>query len=109
MALPKPSLPLLITKPNPGNQSSEVPVMAFRIAALLVISFLAATSVVRSLGQRAEDFAASALTREQWQQRLEDARRQKEKEAADRAISDPTLQRGDIVSTGNGIVVFRPR
>lgn len=34
---------------------------------------------------------------------------EKEKEAADRAINDPTLQHGDIVITNKGFVVFTGR
>lgn len=99
--------------------------MPFRIAALIVTFLLAATSVP-CLGQRIEDGVDTALSREQWLQRVEDARRrseefvanarahslpplapeEKEQEAADRAINDPTLQQGDIVSTAKGFVVF---
>ncbi|WJR81399.1 hypothetical protein [Bradyrhizobium sp. NP1] len=101
--------------------------MTSRIAALVVILPLA--TATPGLGQQAEEFADSTLTREQWQQRVEKARRQseefvanmcaqpavplapeeKEKEAADRAINDPTLQHGDIVITNKGFVVFTGR
>jgi hypothetical protein len=86
---------------------------------------LAATSAC-CFGQEAEGTADTTLTREQWQQRVEEARRrseefvanartqnlippppdQEEKEAADRAMNDPSLQQGDIVATGKGFVVF---
>lgn len=66
------------------------------------------------------------LTREQWQQRIEAARRRSEDfvanartqapiaplpdrsetEASDRVVNDPTLRHGDIVSTGRGFFVF---
>jgi hypothetical protein len=102
--------------------------MTFRLAALLVTSFLAAASA-RCFGQEAEDFPDSALTREQWQQRVEEARHrsmefianaraqpppplpadQLAREATDRAMRDPTLQPGDIISTNKGFVVFTGR
>jgi len=73
--------------------------------------------------------ADTELPREQWQQRVEDARRRTEafvaragreapdppphdllqREASERALNDPTLQAGDIVSTGSGFVVFLGR
>ena len=102
--------------------------MTFRLTALLLTSFLAAASA-RCFGQEAEDFPDSALTREQWQQRVEEARHrsmefianaraqppppmptdQLEREATDRAMRDPTLQPGDIISTNKGFVVFTGR
>jgi hypothetical protein len=98
--------------------------MAVRISALLVIWLLAAP--LRCFGQEADGFPDSSLTREEWQRRVEDARlrsgefvanartqpeapmtpAQKEAEAADRALNDPTLQQGDVISTGKGFVVF---
>jgi hypothetical protein len=68
----------------------------------------------------------SELTIEQWQQRVQDARRRSEEfdatahmrkagplfsdedaEGADqRAMSDPSLKRGDIIATSKGFVVF---
>jgi hypothetical protein len=77
-----------------------------------------------------ESFPDAELTREQWQQRIEDARRRtedfvasagtadssdplprnlQEREASERAMNDPTLQVGDIVSTERGLVVFLGR
>jgi hypothetical protein len=77
--------------------------------------------------QEMESSPDAALTREQWQQRVEDARRRSEEfvanarmqaaipspsekeetELADRrAMNDPSLQRGDIIATGRGFVVF---
>jgi hypothetical protein len=79
-----------------------------------------------------EDFRDSALTGEQWQQRVRDAKRRAEEfvaiararkadpqaidpspsdteatEAADqRAINDSSLQQGDIISTSKGFLVF---
>jgi len=74
-----------------------------------------------------ESFPDSALTRGQWQQRVQDARRRSEEfvanartqtadpppsdkedaEAADqRAMNDPSLQRGDIIATSQGFFVF---
>ncbi|MBV9565488.1 MAG: hypothetical protein JOY90_34310 [Bradyrhizobium sp.] len=99
--------------------------MPLRIAALLVTSFLAA-GAGRCLAQDAGGVPGSGLTREQWQQRIEAARRRsadyvatvrtqpaeppppldESKEATDRAMNDPTLQQGDIVATSKGLVVF---
>ena len=77
--------------------------------------------------QDLENFPDAALTSEQWQQRVQDARRRSEKfvanartqttdpppsdkadaEAADqRAMNDPSLQRGDIIATSQGFFVF---
>jgi hypothetical protein len=117
-------------KANPGNERVLTGLaMAVRISALLLIWFVAATPL-RCAGEEAEEFQDSSLTREQWQQRVKDARRrseefvsnartrpaappmtpaEKEAEAADRALNDPTLQQGDVVSTGNGFVVFMGR
>jgi len=98
--------------------------MAVRIIALLAIWFLTASP--RCFAQEAEELPDSSLTREQWQQRVQDARRrseefvanarerpeapmtpvQEETEAASRAMSDPTLQQGDMISTGKGFFVF---
>lgn len=70
--------------------------------------------------------AESGLAREQWQQQVEIARRRSEefvanalveppeppsrdlqqREASERAMNDPTLQPGDMVSTDKGMVVF---
>jgi hypothetical protein len=80
--------------------------MAFRIA---------------TSGRQAEDDLDSALSREEWQQRVVAALRrsgefvasapvqspeEQEREASGRAISDPSLQQGDIISTEKGFVVF---
>lgn len=69
----------------------------------------------------------SVLTREQWQQRVEEARRRSEDfvagartraavpspspnlteiEAAERAMRDPSLQQGDIIATNKGLLIF---
>jgi hypothetical protein len=78
------------------------------------------------LGQDLGNFTDPKLTREQWQNRVEESRRQSEEfvanarvrkslaptdkeeaEATDeRALNDPTLRRGDIISTSKGFVVF---
>jgi hypothetical protein len=99
--------------------------MAFWIAVLVVTGLLAA-SPGRCLAQDAQEFPDGTVTREQWQQRVEAARRrsedfvanartqppppspsdQLETEAADRVVNDPTLRHGDIVSTGRGFFVF---
>jgi len=102
--------------------------MAFWIATLLVTGFLT-TASVRCSGQEMENFPDAALTREQWQQRVEAARRRSEDfvanprtqmadpapsdrleaEAAERAANDPTLRPGDIISTRRGLFVFTGR
>jgi hypothetical protein len=111
------------SKANSGNEL-KVFAMAVWISALLVIWFFAAP--LRCFGQEAEEFPDSSLTPEQWQQRIEEACRrseefvanartrpegpitpaQEETEAADRALNDPTLHQGDVISTGKGFVVF---
>ena len=79
------------------------------------------------LAQDLENFPDAALTSEQWQQRVQDARRRSEEfvakartqtadpapsdkqdaEAADqRVMNDPSLQRGDIIATSQGFFVF---
>jgi hypothetical protein len=98
--------------------------MAVRTIALLTLWFLMTSPPC--VGQESEEFPDQSLTREQWQQRVQDARRrseefvansreradtpitpvQKDTEAADRALNDPTLQQGDVISTGKGFVVF---
>jgi len=99
--------------------------MASWIAALLAMGLLTAAPLP-CFADDADDFADAALTREQWQQRVEAARRrsqdflanprqqteapsphdQREAEAANRIVNDPTLRQGDIVSTGRGLFVF---
>jgi hypothetical protein len=98
--------------------------MAIRSSALLVITCLAAP--LNGFGQEADDLREASLSREEWQQRVKDARRQsqdfvanarvrreapmtsaqEETEAAQRALRDPTLRQGDMISTGKGFVVF---
>ncbi len=119
-----PGLLLSIAEATPATSASLGLAMAVRIIALLVICSL--TASVRCFGQEAEEFPDSSLTREQWQQRVQDARRhseefvanarvrpeasttpaQEETEAAGRALNDPTLRQGDVISTGKGFVVF---
>ena len=99
--------------------------MAYRIAVLVVTGLLAA-SPWRCFGQDNQEFPDGAVTREQWHQRVEAARRRSEDfvanartqtlppppsdaletEASDRVVNDPTLRHGDIVSTGRGFFVF---
>jgi hypothetical protein len=99
--------------------------MAFRIAVLLVTGLLMG-SPWRCFAEETQEFPDGAVTREQWQQRVEAARRRSEDfvvnartqtpsppspdaletEAADRVVNDPTLRQGDIVSTGRGFFVF---
>jgi hypothetical protein len=101
-------------------------VMTLRITGLLVIWSLSASSGC-CIAQESENFPDSALTAEQWQLRVQDARRRSEEfvakartQAADpppsdeadakaadqRAMNDPSLQRGDIIATSQGFVVF---
>jgi len=96
------------------------------ITALIVAWSLIASSV-GCFGQQPEDFPDSSVTREQWQQRVENARhrseefvanarakatipppsKEEEAQAADqRARNDPSLQHGDIIATERGFVVF---
>ena len=91
---------------------------------VVAVSLLA--SPVNGL-EEMDSFPDSTLTAEQWQQRVMDARRraeeyvanartrtaspaqsdQEETEAADqRAMNDPSLQRGDIIATSKGFFVF---
>jgi hypothetical protein len=102
--------------------------MAVWHTALLIALLLFATD--RGVAQDVVDFADSHLTREQWQQRLDEARRRSEEfvakartlsseplitereqaEVADqRAVHDQTLQQGDIISTSRGFLVFTGR
>ena len=98
--------------------------MSLRNVGLLVacsILVLTANAVSQELTS-----SDSELTIEQWQQRVQDARRRSEEfdatahmrkagplfsdedaEGADqRAMSDPSLKRGDIIATSKGFVVF---
>ena len=100
--------------------------MSVRNVALVVACSILASSAYCS-AQELEDFPGFTLTGEQWQQRVEAARRRSEEfvanartqtadppasdkeeaEAADqRALNDPSLQQGDIIATTQGFVVF---
>jgi len=95
------------------------------------MALLVGWSLLQSSGygfaQDLEDLPDAALTNQQWQQRVQDARRRSEQfvanartqkvgsppsdqedaEAADqRAMNDPSLQRGDIIATSRGFLVF---
>jgi hypothetical protein len=95
------------------------------------MALLAGCSLLASSGyccaQEPENFPDSALTGEQWQQRVQDARRKSEEFVANarahkddpppsdkedalaadqRAMRDPSLQRGDIIATSRGFFVF---
>ena len=107
--------------------------MAFWIAVVAVTGLLTASPCFAQDAPAprdgTQDVLASPdgnLTREQWQQRIEAARRRSEDfiasaraqapiapppdrsetEASDRVVNDPTLRHGDIVSTGRGLFVF---
>ncbi len=102
--------------------------MILRTMALLVSCSLFA-SLSYCFAQQSEDVPDPALTREQWLQRVQDARRRSEKfvanartrtedplpsdrdkedaEAADqRAMNDPSRQAGGIIATSHGFLVF---
>jgi hypothetical protein len=101
--------------------------MKIRPPVLVVACSLVASSAY-CFAQELEDFPDSALTGEQWRQRVQDARRRSEEfvanartqttdpppssdqadtEAADqRAMNDPSLRRGDIIATSKGFLVF---
>jgi hypothetical protein len=97
---------------------------------VLVVAWSLAASSACCLAQEPENFPDSTLTAEQWQQRLQDARRRSEEfvanartrtadpplsgntgkedaEATDQlAMNDPSLQPGDIIATSKGFLVF---
>lgn len=94
---------------------------------VLVVAWSLMASSACCFAQELENFPDSELTGEQWQQRVQDARRRSEEfvanarrqtadpapsdkedaEAADqRAMNDPSLQRGDIIATSKGFLVF---
>lgn len=105
--------------------ASEGVAMALQITALLIAALLAAMATC-CVAQETDPPLDFVLTREQWQQRLEDARRRSEEfvanararttappqsdpkdaEATERAMHDPTLQRGDVIATSKGFLVF---
>lgn len=95
------------------------------IAGLLLICLLVVPA--RCLGQDARDFPDAALSREEWRQRVDEARRRSEafvanahsqeevapfssrelaREVMERAMRDPTLKQGDIVVTDKGLAIF---
>ena len=94
------------------------------VAALLLICFLAAPA--GCLGQASADSTDANLSREEWRQRVDEARRRsdefianarsrkgdpfsasdRKKEAMERATRDPTLRQGDIVATDRGFEMF---
>jgi hypothetical protein len=96
-----------------------------RTLALLATWLLVASTW--SFAQVLQDSPDSELTAELWQRRVQDARRRSEEfvanarnqtadpqasakedtEATDqRAMNDPSLQRGDIIATSKGFLVF---
>jgi hypothetical protein len=102
--------------------------MKFCISLVIVSSLLAAAqSVAQESFPEMPDFTDSVITEEQWRKRVDDARRQSEefvatlrsrrsdpgqfdeedvKIADQRAMNDPTLERGDIIATSTGLLVF---
>lgn len=99
--------------------------MRFRILLPLVTTLLP-VGTGHCAAQETAEFPDAELTREEWQQRVEAARRrsqdfianlrtqtpaspspdQVEHEATDRAMNDPALRPGDIISTGRGLMMF---
>jgi lysozyme family protein len=100
--------------------------MLLRTVALLVGWCLLESSGY-GVAQDLKSFPDAALTSGQWQQRVQDARRRSEefvenartqtadpppsdkedaKAADQRAMNDPSLQRGDIIATSQGFFVF---
>lgn len=101
--------------------------MTLRTSALLIAWSLSASQAY-CLAQELDGVADAALTGRQWQQRVQDARRRSEEfvakarartadappaddreEARDadrRVMNDPSLQRGDIIATSKGLLVF---
>ena len=100
--------------------------MTTRLITLFVAAWALSTSAP-SFSQEFETFPDAEITNDQWQQRVEEARRRSEQyvanartrsvdpltsdkeeaEASDqRAMNDPSLQRGDIIATSRGFVVF---
>ena len=93
-------------------------------AALLLICLL--TVPVCCLGQESADSTDANLSREEWRQRVDEARRRSDdfvanarsrkgdpfsagdlkKETIERAMRDPTLRQGDIVATDRGFEMF---
>lgn len=103
--------------------------MAYWIAVLVVTGLLSASPwrcFAQTTDQDTQVLPDATMTREQWQQRVEAARRRSEDfvanartqtpppptsdfletEASDRVVNDPTLRHGDIVSTGRGFFIF---
>lgn len=103
--------------------------MAYWIAVLVVTGLLTAgpwRCFAQDIDRDTQELPDATVTREQWQQRVEAARRRSEDfvanartqtppppspdtletEASDRVVNDPTLRHGDIVSTGRGFFVF---
>jgi hypothetical protein len=99
--------------------------MVPRTLALLVAWLMTASTP--NFAQELQENPDSELTVEQWQQRVQEARRRSEEfvanartnppdpldsakedaEVADqRAMNDPSLQRGDMVATSKGLLVF---
>jgi hypothetical protein len=94
---------------------------------MLLIGWSLLTPSAGCFAQELESFPDATLTADQWQQRVQDARRRSEEFVADartqttdplqaekeeaeaddrRALNDPSLQRGDVVATSRGLVVF---
>jgi hypothetical protein len=94
------------------------------VAALLFVCVL--TAPARCPGQESAETTDANLSREQWNQRVNEARRRSDdfianarsqkadpfsandlkREAIERARRDPTLRQGDIVATDRGFEVF---
>lgn len=102
--------------------------MTGRTSILLVSGLLLILSVSHCLAEDLENSADSELSLQQWQQRVEEARRRSEQfvdstrtteaptppsereeaeAAVRRALNDPSLQPDDLIATGRGSFVVR--
>jgi hypothetical protein len=101
--------------------------MTTSLATIFVVVWSLLASMAIGFAQEFENFPDAEITSDQWQQRVQDARRRSEQfvanartqvleplstdkeeaEASDqRAMNDPSLLRGDIISTSKGFFVF---
>jgi hypothetical protein len=93
----------------------------------ILLAFAWSFSAASGFALELKDLPDSELTPDQWQNRVGEARRRSEefvanartpsatstvseeelgKESSRRAMNDPSLQRGDIISTSQGLVIF---
>jgi hypothetical protein len=105
----------------------DIPDMTSSLATIFVVVWSLLASLALGFAQEFENFPDAEITSDQWQQRVQDARRRSEQfvanartqvleplstgkeeaeESDQRAMNDPSLQRGDIISTSKGFFVF---